>query len=170
VNEVRARGTCGERADERNLEYARALCEARARQLPAGCEAAFDAMYTCASQQAGTCGGPGCGTEQRDYAECASAGTCTTVGGGSFRSADANHHADIFTTHELCRCVEGWETGAPGDDCDTHEDCSTVCCTCPGSTMQYTASACDKSATGGTGVGRCASAEAACALSADRCL
>ena len=57
-------------------------------------------------------------------------------------------------------CVSAGPGGAPGDSCESPDDCSLVaCCTCPDGIRMFSAAACD---------GECLSADDACAAVLDR--
>lgn len=155
--------------DPRLIEAVYDECGRRFARVEQACLPAVDRMYRCLTQFNTTCpiGRVDCSTEEREYAECASGGTCHDVGGGSMQPPAAERPVSTYENDEICRCAEEtWTAGAPGQACRTFEDCTPTCCTCPDSAYEYTAAACELTE---TDAGTCPTPDRTCELTRERC-
>jgi hypothetical protein len=157
------------------LEAIRKQCEQSTAQTPTHCASEFRELTRCQARELEACEGESlaaCRSEELAFTECVSGGTCHDVGGASRGTRPGG--LETFTTHLACQCLEpenqeDQQAAPEGTACDSPHDCPTTCCPCPLPNTEYSGAVCDKSATGGTGPGVCASAEAACAATASRC-
>jgi hypothetical protein len=167
--------TC-RKPDERLVAAVYDECARRVETAPSDCQGSLERMYACAGRALACseaiptdAAGVHCSAEDRAYAECVSGGTCSRSGGGQHRPPTPDRPASTFMSDEVCQCLaEPWEAGASGETCHTWDQCSPVCCSCPGSSYQYTAAACDLAGqTGDSGL--CPTADRVCALTEERC-
>lgn len=155
------------------VQGAMKLCRNEVLTTPPACKPAMQQFYECFGRLFTTCAVTGleCAAEERQYAECLSSGSCHRLGGGQGdHMPRPTNAASIFTNEEVCRCTtDFWDAGSPGQKCTTWEQCTPVCCSCPGSTHKYTAAVCDFAGDPSLQSGTCASSEHACDLSNGRC-
>jgi hypothetical protein len=167
---MEASGRCGPAADPRLVEVVYDECARRFASAMSTCKAPLDRMYACQARSlACPRSSVDCSEEERGYGECVSGGTCHRTGGGQAQSPTSDRPVSSYENDEVCRCqADTWNAGAPGGSCRTWEDCTPVCCSCEGSTYEYTAAACDLSGAAADS-GTCPSADQVCALTHDRC-
>jgi hypothetical protein len=169
-NAMESAGQCGAAANQEVVEFAYDECVRRAASAAPPCRASLDDMYECMARGL-TCPRTDvdCTSVEHDYAECVSGGTCPRVRGGQTRQPVPGSPVTYYVNDEICQCeARSWDAGAAGESCRTWEDCAPVCCSCNGSSYEYTAAACEF--TGGTSdAGTCPSKERVCAHTEARC-
>jgi hypothetical protein len=166
---------CREPASPELIGPAVAQCVSRTESVVKECRPALVRAYECFALVADACNtavvNEGCARQSREFAECASGGTCSNLTGGSLSlAAGTPERMDLFTSHELCACsADVWRAAEPGAVCLGFQACTPVCCSCPGSEHTYTAAGCDFASTSELGQGRCPTAERVCELTRARC-
>jgi len=145
-------------------------CLTEFQKTTAACEGVLRTAYESVIRHQLTCDDASSNdisTADTDYAICMSGGKCSSSGGGAEHPATVDDPQSLFMDSNLCQCVDRkWDT-VDGRCTDFHS-CGTVCCTCPGTTFQYTAAACDLSA--GTNAGTCPPPDHVCDMTRVYCV